>query len=80
MTSEGDGLDQTQYLVRSRLYDDPATPPEPLDLHSAAAIGNYECVQEAINSGQDIDARNKGVRGRGVISRCIQSLYSSFAV
>ena len=48
MTSEGDGLDQTQYLACSRLYDDPATPPEPLDLHSAAAIGNYECVQEAI--------------------------------
>ena len=59
-TSEScDLLDQTQYLV-SKIYDDPGAEPTPLDLFSACAIGNYECVQDAINSGQDINARNKG--------------------
>lgn len=56
---ERDLLDQTQYLA-SRIYDDPGTKPIPLDLFSACAIGNYECVQDAINSGQDINSRNKG--------------------
>lgn len=57
--AEGDALDQTQYIQR-RVYTDPSLPPAPLDLHSASALGNYECVQEAINSKQDINRRNKG--------------------
>ena len=54
-----DQLDQTLYIYQ-KLYDDPATPAIPLDLHSAAAIGYYDCVQDGISSGQDINACNKG--------------------
>ena len=57
--AEIDLLDQTQYLA-SKIYDDPGATPIPLDLFSACAIGNYECVQDAINSGLDINARNRG--------------------
>ena len=57
--TDGDALEQTQY-IQQRVYNDPSLPPSPLDLHSAAALGNYECVQEAINSKQDINRRNKG--------------------
>lgn len=56
-----DLLDQTLYLA-SRIYDDPETPPISLDLFSACAIGNYGCVQEAINSGQNINTRNRGTQ------------------
>ena len=59
--AERDLLDQTQYLA-SKIYDDPGAAPIPLDLFSACAIGNYECVQDAINSGQDINSRNKGIK------------------
>ena len=59
MMMEGDALDQTQY-IQQRVYTDPSLPPSPLDLHSASALGNYECVQEAISSKQDINRRNKG--------------------
>ena len=62
-------LDQTLYLTQ-RIYEDPETPPTPLDLHSACAIGNYECVQDTISSGADINACNKGegsgARGEGI--------------
>ena len=58
---ERDLLDQSQYLA-SRIYDDPGSEPIALDLFSACAIGNYECVMDAINSGQDINARTKGQR------------------
>ena len=57
--AEGDALDQTQYIQR-RVYTDPSLPPVPLDIHSASALGYYECVQEAISSKQDINRRNKG--------------------
>lgn len=57
--TEGDALDQTQYL-QQRIYTDPSLPPLPLDLHSASALGNYECVQEAISSRKDLNRRNKG--------------------
>ena len=56
---DGDALEQTQYIQR-RAYTDSSIPPSPLDLHSASALGNYECVQEAISSKQDINRRNKG--------------------
>ena len=56
---ERDLLDQSQYLA-SRIYDDPGSEPISLDIFSACAIGNYDCVQDAINSGQDINTRNKG--------------------
>ncbi len=62
MTShEEDGslLDQTLYLM-SRVYDDPNTPPTPLDIHSACAIGSYQSVQDSIQQGTDFNARNKG--------------------
>lgn len=52
-------LDQTLYLAR-RIYDDPHTPPISLDIHSACAIGSYECVKETIESGISFNARNKG--------------------
>lgn len=57
--TEGDALDQTQY-IQQRVYTDPSLRPSPLDLHSASALGNYECVQEAISSNKDINRRNKG--------------------
>lgn len=57
--TEGDALDQTQYL-QQRIYTDPSLPPLPLDLHSASALGNYECVQEAISSRKDLNRSNKG--------------------
>lgn len=57
--TESDALDQTQYL-QQRIYTDPSVPPLPLDLHSASALGNYECVQEAISSKKDLNRRNKG--------------------
>ena len=56
---DGDALDQTQYL-QQRLYTDPSAPALPLDLHSASALGNYECVQDAISSKKDLNCRNKG--------------------
>ena len=59
--AEGDALDQTQYIQR-RVYTDPSLPPFPLDIHSASALGNYECVQEAISSKRDINCRNRGER------------------
>ena len=52
-------LDQTLYLTQ-RIYEDPEAPPIPLDLHSACAIGNYECVQDIISLGGDINTCNKG--------------------
>ncbi len=51
-------LDQTLYLA-SRVYDDPNTPPTPLDMHSACAIGSYQSVKDAIDGGADYNARNK---------------------
>ncbi len=59
MEGGGELLDQTLY-IHQRLYDDPRTPGVPIDLHSAAAIGYYECVQEGISSGKDLNACNKG--------------------
>jgi ankyrin repeat protein len=56
----GDLLDQTLYLA-SRIYDS-GDSPIPLDLHSACAIGNYKCVQERIDEGVDLNARNKGMQ------------------
>ena len=53
-------LDQTLYLA-SRIYDDPHAQPIPLDLHSACAIGSYQSVKDAIESGVDFNTRNKGV-------------------
>lgn len=53
-------LDQTLYLA-SRIYDDPHVPPISLDLHSACAIGSYQSVKDAIESGVDFNARNKGM-------------------
>lgn len=55
----GEQLDQTLY-IHQRLYDDPSIPAVPLDLHSAAAIGYYECVQDSISSGVDLNTCNKG--------------------
>ena len=56
---DGDALDKTQYL-QQRLYTDPSAPALPLDLHSASALGNYECVQDAIRSKKDLNCRNNG--------------------
>lgn len=56
--AERELLDQTQYLA-SKIYDDPGSVPISLDLFSACAIGNYGCVQDAISSGEDLNARNK---------------------
>ena len=53
-------LDQTLYLA-SRIYDDSHAPPISLDLHSACAIGSYQSVKDAIESGIDFNTRNKGV-------------------
>ena len=65
-SSDRDLLDQTVYLAR-RIYDDPQIPPVSLDLHSACAIGNYDCVQDAINSDKNLNARNKGIH----VSECV---------
>lgn len=54
-----DMLDQTLYFA-SKIYDSDEEP-IPLDLHSACAIGNYKCVQERIDEGVDLNARNKGL-------------------
>ena len=64
-TAHGEGggeswLEQTQYLAR-RIYEDPLIGTIPLDTHAACAIGNYECVQEAVNKGADLNQRNKGI-------------------
>lgn len=56
--SDRDLLDQTTYLART-IYDSDDHP-IPLDVHSACAIGNYKCVQERIDEGVDLNARNKG--------------------
>ena len=53
-------LEQTQYFAR-RVYEDPLIGPVPLDLYAACAIGNYECVQEAVNKGVNLNVNNKGV-------------------
>lgn len=61
MSDEGmdrDMLDQTAYLAGT-IYDS-NDHPIPLDVHSACAIGNYKCVQERIDEGVDLNARNKG--------------------
>ena len=55
---EVDLLEQTLYLAR-KIFDDPNAPPSPLDLHSACAIGSYDCVYDAITAGRDINRRNK---------------------
>lgn len=55
----GDMLDQTAYFGGSIYESDDS--PIPLDLHSACAIGNYKCVQERIDEGVDLNARNKGM-------------------
>lgn len=54
-----DMFDQTIYFA-GRIYDSDDSP-IPLDLHSACAIGNYKCVQERIDEGVDLNARNKGM-------------------
>ena len=74
-SSTGDTwLEQTQYFAR-RIYEDPLIGPVPLDLHAACAIGNYECVQEAVNKGVNLNVNNKGVcvllLGVFVIYTCI---------
>ena len=56
--TDRDLLDQTLYLA-SKIYDIDDYP-IPLDLCSACAIGGYKCVQERIDEGIDINARNKG--------------------
>lgn len=57
--TDGELLD----LVASQLYDSGGDR-VPLDMHSACAVGNYKCVQEWIDAGVDLDAKNRGlVRG-----------------
>ena len=48
--TEADLLDQTLYIA-GKIYDDPGIVPVPLDLHSACAIGSYDCVYDAIAAG-----------------------------
>lgn len=57
--TEADLLDQTLYIA-GKIYDDPGIVPVPLDLHSACAIGSYDCVYDAIAAGKNINIRNKG--------------------
>ena len=54
--SEVNELDQ----LMKKIYNDPSIPELPMDLHSACALGNYECVQEAIAEQSDLNVRNKG--------------------
>lgn len=54
-----DWLEKTQTIAQM-LYEEPSVGHIPLDLHSACAIGNYGCVQEAVNKQQDLSTRNKG--------------------
>lgn len=48
------------FVINRTLYEDPSVGPIQLDLHSACAIGKYDCVQEAVNRKEDLNRQNKG--------------------
>ena len=56
----GDSWLEKTLTIAQMLYEDHSVGPIALDLHSACAIGNYGCVQEAINRQEDLSTRNKG--------------------
>lgn len=68
-------LEQTQYIAHC-IYEDANECRIPLDLHSACAIGNYECVQDAVNRGVDLNQRNKGKNT--VLVFVIHTMYRTF--
>ena len=71
-TNAGDSWLEKTLTIAQMLYEDPSVGPIALDLHSACAIGNYGCVQEAVNRKENLSTRNKGrvirERERGQIS------------
>ena len=63
-SNAGDSWLEKTLTIAQMLYEEPSVGPIPLDLHSACAVGNYDCVQEAVNRRQDLSTRNKGKEKR----------------